>query len=255
MEASLFKRVEHFYVRPIFRIFRPSLHASFGGIDIAYREELDGGGTTFGQDFLPYLRARGMPRRKRVFEWCSGPGFIGFSLLGNGFCDTLCLADINRSAVASCRNTVRANTLADRVSVYKSNVLRGIPASEKWDLVVSNPPHFIDKFPAEIRAHDPDWRIHREFFQTVAGFLADGGVIVLQENNHGSTVETFRQMIEDAGLQIVFVDGCSPELTAHNVFYYLGLMRRGETAPAWARTQVERIGDPAEAGGWLKVKD
>ena len=113
MEASLLKRGEHFLVRPIFRVFRPSLHASFGGIDISYREELDGGGTTFGQDFLPYLRARGMPRQKRVFEWCSGPGFIGFSLLGNGFCDTLCLADINRSAVASCQDTVRANKLAD----------------------------------------------------------------------------------------------------------------------------------------------
>jgi len=43
---------------------------------------LDGGGSTFGQDFIPVLRARGMPKVQRTFEWCSGPGFIGFSLLG-----------------------------------------------------------------------------------------------------------------------------------------------------------------------------
>jgi Cft2 family RNA processing exonuclease len=142
-----------------------------------------------------------------------------------------------------------------RVSVHKSNVLRGIPVTERWDLVVSNPPHFIDKFPAEIRSHDPGWRIHREFFQTVTGFLAEGGIVVLQENNHGSTVETFRQMIEDAGLQIVFADGCSARLTTQNIYYCIGLMRRSETAPAWAITKVERVGDPAEARGWLKVKD
>jgi hypothetical protein len=78
--------------------------------------------------------------------------------------------------------------------------------------------------------------------------------VVLQENNHGSTVETFRQMIEDAGLQIVFADGCSARLTTQNIYYCIGLMRRSETAPAWAITKVERVGDPAEARGWLKVQ-
>jgi hypothetical protein len=79
--------------------------------------------------------------------------------------------------------------------------------------------------------------------------------VVLQENNRGSTVETFRQMIEDADLRIVFVDDCSPRLTTQNIYHYIGLLRRGETAPAWASTQVERVGDPTEARGWLKVKD
>jgi hypothetical protein len=250
MEASLLKRIEHDYVRPIFRVFRPPRHASFGGIDITYREELDGGGTTFGQDFLPYLRARGMPQQRRIFEWCSGPGFIGFSLLGNGFCETLALADINPAAVSSCQNTVRANKLADRVTVYRSDVLRDIPSSERWDLVVSNPPHFIDRFPAEIRAHDPGWRIHREFFKSIDPFLGAGGVIVLQENNAGSTLETFRPMIESAGLKIVFSDGHSPELTPRNIFYYVGIMRRGDALPAWTTTNVKRNGDPANAEGW-----
>jgi predicted RNA methylase len=239
--STFLRHVANAYLRPIRRRLRRTRHVRLGGIEISYRPELDGGGTTFGQDFHPYLAARGMPRQKRAYEWCSGPAFIGFSLLGKGSCETLCLADINPRSVASCRNTVAANGLGDRVSVYESNNLRNIPDSEKWNLVVSNPPHFIDQaHEGQLLAHDPQWQIHREFFQAVGRFLAEDGIVVLQENNAGSTVESFRQMIEDAGLKIVFADGHSPELTGDSVFYYLGIMRSADTPPSWACTQVER---------------
>ncbi|WP_371090244.1 methyltransferase [Bradyrhizobium sp. WSM2254] len=64
---------------------------------------------------------------------------MGFSMLGHGLCETLCLADINSAAVNCCKNTVKL-TLEDCVSVYESNNLRSIPESERWNLVVSNPP-------------------------------------------------------------------------------------------------------------------
>jgi methylase of polypeptide subunit release factors len=176
-------------------------------------------------------------------------------MLGNGLSETLCLADINPRAVASCRNTVSVNGLGDRVSVYESNNLRSIPDSERWNLVVSNPPHFIDeRFEGQLLAYDPGWSIHREFLTTVGPFLADGGVIVLQENNAGSTVESFRRMIEDAGLRIVFVDGVSPTLTKESVFYYLGIMRQGEAAPPWANTRVERVRDvSSQEWSWRRL--
>src|SRR3954469_15304682 len=183
MATRYLNRLAHTYLRPIRRMLRPTRHVSFAGVLISCRPELDGGGTTFGQDLLTLLRARGMPRQSRAFEWCSGPAFIGFSLLGNGMCDTLCLADINPRSVASCRNTVEVNRFGDRVSVYESNNLRSIPASEKWNLVVSNPPHFIDEaHEGQLLAYDPQWQIHREFFGAVGSHLAKGGVIVLQEN-------------------------------------------------------------------------
>src|SRR5436853_2332334 len=86
----------------------------------------------------PLLRDRGMPRMQRVFEWCSGPGFIGFSLLARGLAETLCLADVNREAVVACRRTVARNALESLVAVYRSDNLGDIPGSEQWDLVVSN---------------------------------------------------------------------------------------------------------------------
>lgn len=229
---GLLKRVENELVRPLARWARPSRQISFAGIDISYRAELDGGGTDFGQEFIPFLKSRGMPKQKRAFEWCCGPAFIGFSMLGNGLCETLCLADINPAAVASCRNTVKANDLGDRVSVYQSDNLKDIPSSEKWNLVVSNPPHFIDQYLGDIRAHDPDWRIHREFFATVSDHLAPDGVIVLQENNSGSVVSTFRPMIEQSGLDIIFVHGDYPSLTPESSFYFIVIGRKG-SKPAW----------------------
>ena len=158
---------------------------------VSYKQHLDGGGSTFGQDFVPLLRDRGMPKVARAFEWCAGPGFIGFSLLAQGLCETLCLADVNPEAVAACRRSVARNRLEAKVAVYLSDNLEDIPASEQWDLVVSNPPHFIDSGIGHLRYHDPDWRVHRGFFGTVARHLKPGGVVVLQENNAGSTPDTF----------------------------------------------------------------
>src|SRR5262245_32670977 len=216
------------------RYLKPWRQVTYAGICVHYKDHLDGGGTWFGQDFIPFLQGRGIPRQSRVFEWCAGPGFIGFSLLGHGLCDTLCLADINKQAVEACRRTIRHNGLADRVAVYHSNNLTGIPQSEKWDLVISNPPHFADTFIGELKEHDAEWNLHREFFATIGPFLKHGGVIVLQENTRGSTVESFRDMIEGSGLSIVFTHGNAPERTHDNRFYYIGIMRRGDTVPQWA---------------------
>jgi hypothetical protein len=230
---GLLKRVEHELVRPILRWARSSRHVRFAGIDISYRSELDGGGTEFGQQFIPFFKSRGMPKQQHAFEWCSGPGFIGFSMLGHGLCETLCLSDINPAAISSCRHTVRVNKLSDRVSVYQSDNLKSIPSSEMWNLIVSNPPHFVDQYEGDTRAHDPDWQIHKNFFGMVSNHLAEEGVIVLQENNRGSTVETFRSMIEQRGLEIFFTHGDCPALTKESSFYFIGIGRRGQR-PTWA---------------------
>ncbi|PJG50914.1 hypothetical protein CVM73_33620 [Bradyrhizobium forestalis] len=60
------------------------------------------------------------------------------------------------------------------------------------------------------------------------------GVIVLQENNRGSTVETFPELIDAAGLAVVFTHGDHKELTHESVFYFIGIMKKGANVPAWA---------------------
>jgi 16S rRNA G966 N2-methylase RsmD len=231
---NLWKTIEHRHIKPALRRMQPYRVATFAGVRVSYKPHLDGGGSTFGQEFVPVLRGRGMPKVARAFEWCAGPGFIGFSLLAHGLCETLCLADVNPEAVAACRRTVAHNRLEDKVSVYQSDNLRDIPASEQWDLVVSNPPHFGDTVSRQLRYDDPDWRVHRGFFGGIARHLKPGGVIVLQENNDGSTPATFAPMIAEAGLRVVFEQGASPVRTTDSRMFYLGIMRAGDTPPKWA---------------------
>jgi tRNA1(Val) A37 N6-methylase TrmN6 len=233
--SDVWRRIEHRHVKPLLRRLKPWRRRTFGGIRVHYKTHLDGGGSSFGQDYIALLRGWGMPVQPRAFEWCAGPAFIGFSLLGHGLCETLCLADVNPEAVAACRRTIADNRLGARVSVYRSDNLADIPASEAWDLVVGNPPHFVDVSPGQLRYHDAGWHIHRGFFQNVGRFLKPGGIVVLQENNAGSTVDDFRAMIAQAGLAIVFVHGCAPQRTAESRMYYVGIVRQGDTPPVWTR--------------------
>jgi len=214
------------------------LKTTIAGISISYRRDLDGGGRGFGQDFIPLLKKRNMPTQQRTFEWCSGPGFIGFSILGNGLTKTLSLADVNVEAVEACLLTVRENNLNDKVSAYLSDNLCSIPPTEQWNLIVANPPHFADSWDEDdCLAFDKNWHLHREFFSQVGTFLSPGGVIILQENNRGSTVQTFGPMIETSGLSIVFVDGAERERTPDDKFYFIGIMRTSEATqtPLWCQ--------------------
>lgn len=207
------------------------------GLRIWFRRHLDGGGRNFTPAFVRFFRKMQMPRQRRVFEWCAGPGFIGFSLLGEGLCDTLYLADINPEAVEICRRTIAENDLSDRVGVTRSDNLRQIPPGERWDLVVANPPHYGRYvFRQDLRDDDLRWRIHREFFETVAQFLEPGGMIVLVENRLGSRPQTFRPMIEAAGLKVVFVRTAWPAGLWRIGFYFMGIARAGDDVPAWARS-------------------
>jgi len=217
------------------RLIWPWRRMNLWGIRVQYMDHLDGGGSYYARDFMFYLRNRGMPKQARTFEWCAGPGFIGFLLLGAGLTETLCLADINPEAVAACRRSIKDNALAARVNVYQSDNLANIPQSEQWDLVVGNPPWFSDECVGDLLRHDPDWRIHRTFFAQIGRHLKPGGIIILLENTAGSTSETFRDMISSAGLEIVFVEFGSKRRTPFKQIYYLGIARRGDAVADWAR--------------------
>jgi predicted RNA methylase len=243
--TNVLKLIEHRIVKPQLRRLKPWRYACYGDIRVHYKDHLDGGGRTHGLDYLPLFRDLGMPRQVRVFEWCAGPAFIGFALLGCGFCDSLCVADVNPEAVEACRRTIEGNGLGERVAVYCSDNLNVIAATERWNLVVGNPPHFADTSPGQLRYHDADWQLHRRFFENIGHFLKPGGMIVLQENNLGSTVETFRPMIEAAGLSIIFVRGCEARRTPYQRLYFIGIARRGDTVPAWAITAGQA---PSRAG-------
>jgi hypothetical protein len=212
-----------------------------GGLRVHYRARLDGGGRQFAPEFAQVLRARPESAGRRfehAFEWCSGPGFLGFGLLDAGICERLTLADINEEAVACVRRTIRANGLEDRVTVHRSDNLHQLPAGLRFDLVVGNPPNYCQLNPAhplystyreDLRPNDPEWRVHRDFYRHVRRHLQPGALLLIDEIDVFSAtvipsrfpgripydirprpaIDDFRAMLADAGLELVDVIGAS----------------------------------------------
>lgn len=173
-------------------------------ITMSYFRHLDGGGTAFGQEFIKIIKEKIGPV-EHIFEYCAGCGFIGFSLLANGLCKRLTLADINPEAIRCCNETVMENNLESKVSVYLSDCLDDIPTTERWDLVVGNPPHWPNKYYEDIRKFDPGLAIHKKFYSGIHKFLKPGGNVLFQENCDATSISDFLRMIEDNNLKIIDV--------------------------------------------------
>jgi methylase of polypeptide subunit release factors len=174
----------------------------------AQNEQLNGGGNEIYQEMIELL-STWYPDHQfdRCFEWCAGPGTMGFAILGAGIAKTLCLADVYEPSITAHRETILQCGLSNRVSSYYSDNLKDIPESEQWDLVVANPPHFpnaIQLWPnTATRLYvDTDWQLHKEFFANIKKHLKPNGKIMLWEAVWGSSVETFRPWIEQAGLKV-----------------------------------------------------
>jgi len=177
----------------------------YKNIEVYFMPYLDGGGRGFGQQFLRVVKEK-FGRVGHVFEYCAGPGFIGFSLLAHGLCDRLTLADVNPDAVMCVNKTIKANGLEDRVSVYESDCLDQIPETEKWDLIVSNPPHWPsteEQYKENIRNFDPGLIVHKNFYRDIHKFLNPDGSILFQELSIATTGSDFEKMIHDNGLKII----------------------------------------------------
>jgi methylase of polypeptide subunit release factors len=176
---------------------------------VFYTNELDGGGTSFGQDYISVIKNH-YPNRKfpKIFEWCSGPGFIGFSLLSHEICDRVCFTDLYNPALEAIDATVqyKNNQCVQSISTYLMKDLSLLPNHEIFDMVVANPPHFNTSIFAEKNTNrlciDAEWKAHKNFFKNIKSHLHKNSVVLLQENSEGSTVTDFSHMILEAGLEI-----------------------------------------------------
>lgn len=170
-------------------------------IDVRYSLHLNGGGIVFSHEFVRLVRTR-IGKVGHVCEYCCGPGYIGFHLLAEGLCDRLTLTDVNPRAVEAVKATIRDNHLEDRVAVYQSDALSGLPESEKWDLVVGNPPWVLAQG-RDIKVFDPGGRVHREFFERARRHLNPGGSVLFIEGGEFTDPDDFRPMMEASGFEFV----------------------------------------------------
>ncbi|HEY4484402.1 MAG TPA: class I SAM-dependent methyltransferase [Candidatus Paceibacterota bacterium] len=188
-------------------------HIRYNNIEVAYKKSLHGGGMRFGQQYVSVVKEK-FGHVGHIFEFCAGPGFIGFSLLANNLCDKLTLADVNPEAVEACNKTIKKNNLEKTVTAHLSDCLDNVPETEKWDLVVGNPPHVFcateDEYKKDIILFDPNFNIHRKFYQDIHKFLKPDGSILLQEHSESTNINDFKEMIEKNGLRVVEVFSFKP---------------------------------------------
>ena len=144
-----------------------------------------------------FLKAIGNKRYKNAFEWCAGHGEIGFELITAGLCETLSFSDIHPGSEEWCLKNATSLGLADNVRAYTTPTISKIPTSEKWDLVVGNPPNSLDVDPVALadmiekglsKDHiqtfarttwDIGLKTHRDFFQNISKYLADDADIFI----------------------------------------------------------------------------
>ena len=173
--------------------------------------ETDGGGTWFGQELVEVIKERYPGRQfKHCWEWCAGPGFIGFSILDHNLCQKLLLSDIYDPAVELAKESARRAGVADHVDALLFRDVALLPVHYQFDLIVANPPHEPYGTPVVHTADhggrieaDPGWASHQNFFKHVKKHLTPNGVIILQENQCGSTLKDFEPMINQSGLQVL----------------------------------------------------
>jgi hypothetical protein len=181
-------------------------------LNVFYLAGQNGGGTGFGQDYISVINKK-YPNRvfHKAYEWCAGPGFIAYSLLDHGICKNICLSDIHDPALLCAEETMMyvSNQVKNNVSIYLLKDLALLPRHEMFDLVVANPPHApvyeVEHLLTDNRnriTSDINWEAHRNFFANIKNNLTDDGVILLQENHAGSTLEDFLPFIENSGLKV-----------------------------------------------------
>jgi 16S rRNA G966 N2-methylase RsmD len=206
-------------------------------IKVCYAPELDGGGTVYAKRYADMLSK---VYKDRVFdncyEWCSGPGFIGFEIFSRGLCNNLYFSDIFGPAMKSIETTISANkSICENKVFYKQNkAISDLPQEWKFDLVVANPPYYgldLPTFASQLalrssidqrKAIDYQWKLHQEFFANITKHLSEDGVIFISHAANLSGPNTFKSMIESNGM---YINNCYWENKNHPEWYYLEIKR------------------------------
>ncbi len=173
-------------------------------LKVFYEKRFDGGGTTFGFNAITKpIISNYIQEFSDVLEMCSGPGFIGYTLLKKKKANRLVLSDINIDLYPSIQETNESNKLQN-VEFILSDCFDAISEENKFDVIVSNPPHFKTIRPDGYRSReeklislDFDMEFHKKLFDSAHKFLNPNGKIILIENCDGVTEEDNRVLSKE----------------------------------------------------------
>lgn len=158
-------------------------------------------GESTAEGAIRMIRERGM-HDLRVLDICCGVGIIGLTMFtrlrSEKLIRSIGLVDLNIFNLNVLDRALKANGLrqlvGSEIDFWLSDSLANIPATEEFDLIVSNPPHFphtdytADRFsPDVLGTFDANWSFHANFYARCHERLSPNGEVWFLENGEGAT--------------------------------------------------------------------
>lgn len=164
------------------------------------------------------IKERGL-KNLRILDVCCGVGIIGMTIFSRlrreSLVEEVGFIDINIFNLNSLHRTLKLNRmdqlLGNKIKYWLSDSLNNIPVEEKFDLIVSNPPHFFAEdrtaeslSPGTLGTYDADWSFHKSFYDQCHKYLTGRGEVWFLENGDGATESDLLPFIEaNPGLKYV----------------------------------------------------
>lgn len=138
----------------------------------------------------------------RVLDICCGVGIIGLTIFSQlkreGVVHAIGLSDVNVFNLNVLQRALKKNALSslvgNEIKFWLSDGFAHIPPDEKFDLIVSNPPHFPrDNFtsksfsPDVLGTFDAQWAFHAAFYRQCHEYLTPRGEVWFLENGEAAT--------------------------------------------------------------------
>jgi len=172
------------------------IHYSVDGCSVGLTPQ----GERTGLGAVRLIQERGFKQLK-ILDICCGVGIVGLTIYAKlhqtDHVSMVAFADINIFNINSLKRTLSINGLETEIGskflYWLSDGLKSVPENVKFDLIVSNPPHFLipdfkknDFSPGRLGGFDPQWSFHRDFYQACDRHLSERGEVWFLENSEGA---------------------------------------------------------------------
>lgn len=132
---------------------------------------------------------------ERILDLCTGSGCIGIASAYAFPTAEVVLSDLSSDALAVAQQNIQLHGLESRVSAIQSDLFAQLPTTQKFDLIVSNPPYVdaqdLANMPAEFH-HEPELAlasgadgldITRTILAQAANYLTPNGLLIVEVGN------------------------------------------------------------------------
>lgn len=140
---------------------------------------------------IDFLREH--PGSRKVLDLCTGSGCIAVAIARNHADARVTAADKSSIALDTARQNIAMHSLNDRVGLLEGDLFGPIPAGERFDLIVSNPPYVSEQEYEALEPNVKDYEpreallagtdgldFYRRIIADIGNFLTNDGTLMLE---------------------------------------------------------------------------